>query len=191
MNSQNSQVFYATNAFTGELLTTAFPVHGEIEVNQAAEAAAKVARSFRRLSNEKRANLLCSIASELEARREDIVACAHLETALPQARLEGEVGRTANQLRLFADVVKSGSYHQAIFDTPNPDANLYQSLTFVANKLPLALSPSLALRTFRWHSQPRVAIPHLHLRLDVRLLLKVIPRTRERAKSSPNVLKTH
>ncbi|MEP8021483.1 hypothetical protein ABJZ09_13330 [Vibrio parahaemolyticus] len=49
MNSQNSQVFYATNAFTGELLTTAFPVHGEIEVNQAAEAAAKVARSFRRL----------------------------------------------------------------------------------------------------------------------------------------------
>ncbi|HGS5663926.1 TPA: aldehyde dehydrogenase (NADP(+)) [Vibrio parahaemolyticus] len=121
MNSQNSQVFYATNAFTGERLTTPFPVHGEMEVNQAAEAADKVARSFRRLSNEKRANLLCSIASELEARREDIVACAHLETALPQARLEGEVGRTANQLRLFADVVKSGSYHQAIFDTPNPE----------------------------------------------------------------------
>ncbi|EVU20553.1 aldehyde dehydrogenase family protein, partial [Vibrio parahaemolyticus V-223/04] len=73
MNSQNSQVFYATNAFTGERLTTPFPVHGEMEVNQAAEAADKVARSFRRLSNEKRDNLLCSIASELEARREDIV----------------------------------------------------------------------------------------------------------------------
>ncbi|MDF4856129.1 aldehyde dehydrogenase family protein, partial [Vibrio parahaemolyticus] len=121
MNSQNSQVFYATNAFTGERLTTPFTVHGEMEVNQAAEAADKVARSFRRLSNEKRANLLCSIASELEARREDIVTCAHLETALPQARLEGEVGRTVNQLRLFAEVVKSGSYHQAIFDTPNPE----------------------------------------------------------------------
>ncbi len=34
MNSQNSQVFYATNAFTGELLTTPFPVHGEMEVNR-------------------------------------------------------------------------------------------------------------------------------------------------------------
>lgn len=116
-----SDIFYARNAFTGEPLPTAFPVHGKEEVAQAAHAAARIARDFRRLSNEKRASLLCSIASELEARSEDIVARAHLETALPDVRLKGEIGRTANQLRLFADVVKSGSYHQAIFDTPNPE----------------------------------------------------------------------
>ncbi|NMS48143.1 aldehyde dehydrogenase family protein, partial [Vibrio parahaemolyticus] len=72
-------------------------------------------------SNAKRASLLCSIASELEVKSEEIVARAHLETALPEARLSGEIGRTANQLRLFAEVVRSGNHHQAIFDTPNPN----------------------------------------------------------------------
>lgn len=162
MNSQNSQVFYATNAFTGERLTTPFPVHGEMEVNQAAEAADKVARSFRRLSNEKRDNLLCSIASELEARREDIVACAHLETALPQARLEGEVGRTANQLRLFAEVVKSGSYHQAIFDTPNPERQPLPKPDIRRQQIAIGPVAVFGASNFPLHSQPRVAIPHLH-----------------------------
>ncbi|MGR5131680.1 aldehyde dehydrogenase (NADP(+)) [Vibrio alfacsensis] len=121
MNHNTPNTFYATNAFTGEPLPDAFPVHGEKEVAQAAEAAAKVARQFRRLDNHKRASLLCSIASELESHSREIVTRAHLETALPDVRLNGEIGRTANQLRLFADVVRSGSYHQAIFDTPNPD----------------------------------------------------------------------
>lgn len=120
MNPQTDNVFYATNAFTGETLPPAFPVHTEVEVNQAAAAAAKVARDFRRLSNSKRASLLRTIASELEARSDDIIARAHLETALPEARLTGEIARTANQLRLFADVVNSGSYHQVILDTPDP-----------------------------------------------------------------------
>ena len=65
MNPQTDNVFYATNAFTGETLPPAFPVHTEVEVNQAAAAAAKVARDFRRLSNSKRASLLRTIASEL------------------------------------------------------------------------------------------------------------------------------
>ncbi|MDK9780677.1 aldehyde dehydrogenase (NADP(+)) [Vibrio sp. B172a] len=120
MNPQTDNIFYATNAFTGEALPLAFPVHTEVEVNQAATTAAKVARDFRRLSNSKRASLLRTIASELEARSDDIIARAHLETALPEARLTGEIARTANQLRLFADVVDSGSYHQVILDTPEP-----------------------------------------------------------------------
>ncbi|BCB42538.1 aldehyde dehydrogenase [Vibrio alginolyticus] len=121
MNPQEPTTFYAVNAFTGEPLPTAFPVHVEQEVNQAASAAQSVAREFRQLSNAKRASLLCSIASELEVKSEEIVARAHLETALPEARLSGEIGRTANQLRLFAEVVSSGNHHQAIFDTPNPN----------------------------------------------------------------------
>ncbi len=121
MNPQEPTTFYAVNAFTGEPLPIAFPVHGEQEVNQASSAAQSVAREFRQLSNAKRASLLCSIASELEVKSEEIVARAHLETALPEARLSGEIGRTASQLRLFAEVVRSGNHHQAIFDTPNPN----------------------------------------------------------------------
>ncbi|MDG2820089.1 aldehyde dehydrogenase family protein, partial [Vibrio parahaemolyticus] len=121
MNPQEPTTFYAVNDFTGEPLPTEFQVHGEQEVNQAASAAQSVAREFRQLSNAKRASLLCSIASELEVKSEEIVARAHLETALPEARLSGEIGRTASQLRLFAEVVRSGNHHQAIFDTPNPN----------------------------------------------------------------------
>ncbi|NMU52458.1 hypothetical protein HKB25_00355, partial [Vibrio parahaemolyticus] len=44
MNPQEPTTFYAVNAFTGEPLPIAFPVHGEQEVNQAASAAQNVAR---------------------------------------------------------------------------------------------------------------------------------------------------
>ena len=46
MNPQEPTTFYAVNAFTGEPLPTAFPVHGEQEVNQAASAAQSVAREL-------------------------------------------------------------------------------------------------------------------------------------------------
>jgi len=45
----------------------------------------------------------------------------HLETALPMGRLQGERGRTMNQLKLFASVVREGSWVDARIDTAIPD----------------------------------------------------------------------
>ena len=43
------------------------------------------------------------------------------ETALPEGRVQGERGRTTGQLRLFADVVREGSWVDARIDTALPD----------------------------------------------------------------------
>ncbi len=112
----------------------------------------KVARDFRRLSNSKRASLLRTIASELEARSDDIIARAHLETALPEARLTGEIARTANQLRLFADVVDSGSYHQVMLDTPEPARTPLPKPDIRRQQIALILSRYLVHPTSHWLS---------------------------------------
>jgi 2,5-dioxopentanoate dehydrogenase len=46
---------------------------------------------------------------------------AHLETALPNPRLQGETARTCGQLRLFAQVVEEGSWTGARIDRAQPD----------------------------------------------------------------------
>ena len=43
------------------------------------------------------------------------------ESGLPRGRIEGERGRTTGQLRLFAEVVREGSWLEARIDPPLPD----------------------------------------------------------------------
>ena len=63
-----------------------------------------------------RAEMLRSMASELEANAPTLVELAMRETALTRTRLEGELRRTAFQLRFFSDVVLEGSFLQASID---------------------------------------------------------------------------
>jgi len=64
----------------------------------------------------RRAEMLRTMAAELEADAASLVEVAMEETSLPRARLEGELRRTAYQLRFFADVVVEGSFLQASID---------------------------------------------------------------------------
>jgi len=52
---------------------------------------------------------------------DDLLNMTHLETALPLARLQSERGRTLNQLKLFAEVAREGSWVEARIDRPIPD----------------------------------------------------------------------
>lgn len=63
-----------------------------------------------------RSTLLRAMADELEGDAAALVVVATEETALPQARLEGELRRTAFQLRFFADVVADGAFLDASVD---------------------------------------------------------------------------
>ncbi|WP_298733563.1 aldehyde dehydrogenase (NADP(+)) [uncultured Chitinophaga sp.] len=67
-----------------------------------------------------RAGFLEAIAEELEGLRESLVAIAGQETNLPPARLNGELTRTTNQLKLFASLIREGSWAEAVIDTANP-----------------------------------------------------------------------
>lgn len=91
------------------------------EVNQALEAAGQAFHAYRQLPAERRAEFLDAIAEEIVALGDELIERAHLETALPKDRLTGERGRTVNQLKLFAEVVREGSWVEARIDLAQPD----------------------------------------------------------------------
>ncbi|HRE05655.1 MAG TPA: aldehyde dehydrogenase family protein, partial [Opitutaceae bacterium] len=100
-----------------------------------------------------RARLLEAMAAEIEALGDTLLQRAHAETGLPLVRLTGERGRTCGQLRLFAQVVREGSWVDARIDPalptrqPLPRADLRRMLTalgpvvvFGSSNFPLAFS---------------------------------------------------
>jgi NADP-dependent aldehyde dehydrogenase len=84
---------------------------------------ARDARDDPRLSSpEARARLLNAIAASLRNRGEAIVSVARQETQLADARLNGELERTAGQLEMFAALTTAGDFYDAVIDLPDPDA---------------------------------------------------------------------
>lgn len=85
-------------------------------------------REYKHSLPEQRALLLETIAASIEAVRDDLVFNAGSETNLPAARLNGEITRTTSQLKLFANLLREGSWVEAAIDTqdtgrvpPKPD----------------------------------------------------------------------
>ncbi|MBO0722576.1 MAG: aldehyde dehydrogenase family protein, partial [Blastocatellia bacterium] len=91
------------------------------QIDRALEAANQAFHEYRRRSAEERAAFLTHIAEGILALGDELVERAHLETALPKDRLAGERGRTVNQLRMFADLIREGSWVDARIDRALPD----------------------------------------------------------------------
>lgn len=122
-------------------------------VARACEAAEQAFRTYGYGSRAERAAFLNAIADEIEARAADITDIGSRETGLPEARLNGERGRTTGQLRLFADHVLKGDYLDRRIDAalpdrqpvPRPEIRLMQRpvgpvAVFGASNFPLAFS---------------------------------------------------
>jgi NADP-dependent aldehyde dehydrogenase len=106
----------STNPATGEQRTLGFAEDDDAEVVAKTDAAASAADDLAARALTWRAELLRAVAEELEGDATNLVALANAETALPTARLEGELRRTAFQFRFFADVVSDGSFLDATID---------------------------------------------------------------------------
>lgn len=144
--------FHAINPATGETLSPTFHSGTASDVERACALAEAAFDTYRATSPEVRATLLEAIASGLEALGDELIARAHAESALPLARLQGERGRTANQLRLFAGVLRNGRWQSATLDSslpertpPRPDLRLQKIAVgpvavFGASNFPLAFS---------------------------------------------------
>ncbi len=117
----NKAAIYAINPATGEQLEPAFLGGGAVEVEQACSLANDAFDFYRETSLDVRATFLEVIAKNLIEDGSQIVERAMLETGLPKARLEGELGRTTNQLKLFAEEVRAGRWLGARIDTAIPD----------------------------------------------------------------------
>lgn len=122
-------------------------------VDRAVRAAEEAFPTFAATSREQRAAFLEAIADEIESRAEEITRIGTQETGLPEARLQGERGRTSGQLRLFASHIRDGAYldrrHDAALPDrqplPRPDLRMIQRpigpvAVFGASNFPLAFS---------------------------------------------------
>jgi NADP-dependent aldehyde dehydrogenase len=115
------ETFRARSPLDGTTLEPAFHRTGAADVDAALELAEAACVEYRTTSGEARARFLEHIADEIVAIGDALIKRAHLETGLPEARLTGERARTVGQLRLFAHVVREGSWVDARIDTAIPD----------------------------------------------------------------------
>ena len=105
----------------GQELEPAYSYGDATDVDAACAAAAAAFADYRSTTAEQRAQFLEAIAANLEAAKDALIERAVAESGLPQARLTGEVGRTTGQLRLFAGVLREGSWNGARIDPALPD----------------------------------------------------------------------
>lgn len=113
--------FRAINPANGMELEPRFHSALTGDIDQAANLATDAFLPFATLSGRERASLLRRIAEELTRAGAVIVERANLETGLPIPRLQGELGRTTGQLRLFAELLEEGSWVNAQIDEALPD----------------------------------------------------------------------
>ena len=145
--------FRAVNPASAAELDPVFYSATSEDIDRAASLAEAAFPALAGLSGRERATLLRRIADGLASEGSAIVERAHLETGLPLPRLQGELGRTTGQLRLFAEVLEEGSWVNARIDEadrerkplPRPDIRsmlrpLGPVAVFGASNFPLAFS---------------------------------------------------
>jgi alpha-ketoglutaric semialdehyde dehydrogenase len=91
------------------------------DVDAACALAGQAFDAYRNTTPTARATFLEAIAEAILALGPVLIERAMKETGLPQARLEGERGRTVTQLRLFARVARDGYWTSATIDPAMPD----------------------------------------------------------------------
>ncbi len=120
-SSEGADTFHSHNPKTGEELETAFHEATAGEVDRALHLAADAFRPFRASTPATRANFLETVADEVEALGDQLYDMAGAETGHPPPRCIGETARAVNQARLFADLLREGSWVDARIDLPQPD----------------------------------------------------------------------
>jgi alpha-ketoglutaric semialdehyde dehydrogenase len=102
--------FQGINPATGEAMAPRFTSAGVTEVERACALADAAFDVYRETTPEARAIFLETIADNIQALGDALIERAVAESGLPTARIAGERGRTTGQLRLFASVVRDGSW---------------------------------------------------------------------------------
>ncbi len=133
-----SGVLRAVNPATNcEIAEPAFGLGGAQEVDRAAKLAAAALDPYRSLPLPVRAQFLDRIAENIVALGDTLIERAHAETGLPVARLQGERGRTVQQLKLFSQVVRDGRFLSASIDPAQPERQPVPRADLRLIKIPL------------------------------------------------------
>jgi len=143
----------ALNPATGDKLEPGYFWSAREDVERAARLAEDAFVHYGRWPAKERAALLRRIAELFEASAPAIIERTQQETALAPARLNGEMGRTCMQLRLFASLIEEGWWLGARIDhgdaerkpAPKPDVRsmcvpLGPVAVFSSSNFPFAFS---------------------------------------------------
>lgn len=121
LSAAGAQKFRALNPSTGAMLEGDFVEATAAELDKALDLAAKAFPVYRKIAHDQVAAFLERIGAEIVAIGATLIERTSAETGLPAARLEGERARTVGQLKMFADLVRDGSWVDARIDRPLPD----------------------------------------------------------------------
>jgi len=141
-----SGTFRAENPATREPLPDEYPVSTWQDCEDALTAAVAAFDELGRLPTERIAAFLEAFAARIEARKDEIVRMANLETALPTSpRLaDNELPRTTSQLRQAAAAAREGSWALPTIDTNNNIRSQLAAIgpiaVFGPNNFPLAFN---------------------------------------------------
>ncbi len=151
--AEGTDRFHSYNPASGRSLEYEFVKATMREVDLACETAAAAFQIYRKKSGTDKAVFLDAIAQEILSLGDVLIEVCCSETALPKARIESERARTVNQLKLFANLLREGSWLDARIETaepgrtpvPKPDIRSMQTgvgpvVVFGASNFPLTFS---------------------------------------------------
>jgi alpha-ketoglutaric semialdehyde dehydrogenase len=149
----NGGSFQAVDPSKREPIEPSFHMVDAEQIDNACRLAEAAFDPLRATSNLERAAFLDVIAQQIMAIGDELIVRAMTESGLPRARLEGERGRTVGQLKLFADLLREGSWADPRIDSalperqplPRPDLRMRMIglgpvAVFAASNFPLAFS---------------------------------------------------
>ncbi|HEY8026959.1 MAG TPA: aldehyde dehydrogenase (NADP(+)) [Burkholderiaceae bacterium] len=144
--------FHAYDPVLRQTIGPAFHMVDAAQIDRACRLAQSAFDPFRALSDARRATFLDAIGAEIMQLGDTLVERVMAESGLPRARIEGERGRTVGQLKLFAELLREGSWCDPRIDSalpqrqpPRPDLRLRMIglgpvAVFAASNFPLAFS---------------------------------------------------
>jgi alpha-ketoglutaric semialdehyde dehydrogenase len=148
-----SESFRGYDPALGQELDPPYYQASEADIARAFEFARAAVGPYRQKSPEEIAKFLEAIAVCIEALGDELISRVSAETGLPDKRFIGERARTVGQLRMFAYIVREGSWVEATIDVaqperkplPKPDVRrmlipLGPVVVFGASNFPLAFS---------------------------------------------------
>ncbi len=121
LSNSGAQIFRSHDPRAGKDLDNSFHEATRPEADRALELAGQAGVAMRRLGPNRIAEFLMAMREAILGLGDQLIETAARETALDTGRLQGERDRTANQIKMFVDIVKEGSWVDARIDTALPD----------------------------------------------------------------------
>src|SRR6187431_76178 len=121
VSTEGKSTFKGINPFDASELPTDFHEATIEEVNKAATKANEAFSVYGKKSGTEKADFLDAIADEILNLGDALIERCCAESGLPVGRITGERGRTMGQLKLFASLLREGSWVDARIDNAIPN----------------------------------------------------------------------